>query len=75
MFALSMPLHNYLFLFVQTISQLLFELAEKKMKNVKASADPKMKGKIMQAHKHSKKFKCTNSVVCIVFSHKLTVCI
>ena len=46
MSALSMPLHNYLFLFVQTISQLLFELAEKKVKNVKASADPKMKGKI-----------------------------
>ena len=63
MFALSMPLHNYLFLFVQTISQLLFELAEKKVKNVKASADPKMKGTIMQAHKHSKKLKCTNSVV------------
>ena len=53
MFALSMPLHNYLFLFVQTISQLLFELAEKKVKNVKESTDPKMKGKIMQAFKKS----------------------
>ena len=64
-----MPLHNYLFLFVQTISQLLFELAEKKVKNVKASADPKMKVKLCKRTSIQKSLNAQ-----IVFLQEVTVC-